>query len=175
MKSMRSNRRRKKGKVYYSRLQLQRGRKKKETIERILEKTAKFLPKKLQSYVDEAVIKALTNQIWVDKEMSFSGYTALGEYAKSRYRHSMQGTKEELYRRFRTSPETQPVYNKFNSYMFRNGHSARNWWFQNVKFTGESSWIFATCELPKLSIGVHYELLEINFNYSNHEIEAYLY
>ena len=174
MKSMRSSRRRKKGKVYYSRLQLQRGRKKRETIEKILKKTAKFLPKKLQDYVDNDIIKFFTNIIYIDSYKKFDVYTGLMKQAKQKYSHSWQGTKEDLYRRFRTSPETQPIYNKFNSYMFRNGYSARNWWFQNVQFTGESSWTLSTCELPRLSKGVHYDTLEINYNNSNHEIEAYL-
>ena len=175
MKSMRSNRRRKKGRVYYTKLELQRGRKKKSTIEKIIEKTAKFLPKKLQDYIDPSVIRSLTNQIWVDSYKGINSYEALKEYAKSRYRHSGMGTKEDLYRRFRTSPETSSIYNKYNSYMFRNGYSARNYWFDKVQFKNDGSWVLTEAELPRLSKGVHYDSLEINYNYSNHEIEAYLY
>lgn len=172
---MRSSRRRKKGRGYYTKLEIQRGRKKKSTIEQLVQNAAKYLPKNLQEYIDPAVIKSLSNQIWVDTYQSFNAYSKLKSYAESRYRQSWARTKNELYTRFRTDPETSSIYNKYNSYMYRNGHSAKRYWFDNVELKIDGSWVISTCELPKLSKGVHYDQLEISFNYSNHEIEAYLY
>lgn len=174
MRNMRSNRRRKKDRVYYTKLELRRGRKKKSTIEKLVSEVAKHLPKLYQEFIDPSIIKSLTNQIWVDSFRSFPVYSQLYENAKSAYKHSWTGTKNWLYKIFRTDAQTSSMYNKYNSYMYRNGYSASKYWFNNVDMEEDGEWILTTCELPKLTKGVHYEVLEFNYNRSTHEAEAYL-
>lgn len=173
---MRSSRRRKKGRVYYTNLEITRGRKSKKTIEKLLKEARKYLKKKYQPYIDEAMIKRFTNQIWVDTDVKFKVVERLQNYAEQQRYHAAAKRKEDIYRQFRTDPRTKPVYDKFNSYMYRNGYSARNYWFNNVMLSWEENFVFATCELPALSKGIHYDVLEIDQQLTGgSEFEAYLY
>lgn len=176
MKNMRSNRRRKKGKRFYTKLEITRGRKSKKTIEKMLREAKKYMKKKYQPYIDEAMIKRFTNQIWVDTDIKFKVIERLENYAYQQRYHAAADRKEDIYKQFRTDPRTSSIYNKYNSYMFRNGYSARNYWFNNVTLDWEENFVFAYCELPKLSKGVHYGMLEINQQLTGgNEFEAYLY
>lgn len=170
MRSTRLNKR------FYQRVKISAGRKKRETIEDIVRKSYQALPQKYKEMIEdpETIIKATTNIIWVDKGRSISPYAAIKSYAQQRGRMQKMGTKYDLWRAFRTDPSTSAVYNKFNSYMYRNGYSARNYWFSNVEIKVERSVIYATCELPKNSKGVRYDTLEIEFDYSGGEIVAYM-
>ena len=101
-------------------------------------------------------------------------YNAFSEWAKGLGRMSGLATKDFLWRRFKTDANTSAVYNKFNSYMYRNGYSASRYWFENVELKPMwKSIITASCELPSQTKGVRYDTLEIEYDYSSKEIYAY--
>lgn len=170
MKNTRLNKR------YYQSVKISAGRKKRETIESIVRKSYESLPKKYKTMIEdpELIINVTTNLIWADKGIKISPYAAIKSYAQQRGRMQKMGTKYDLWKSFRTDPETSAVYNKFNSYMYRHGYSASNYWFENVELKIERSVIYATCNLPNTGKGVRYDSLEIEFDYSGGEISAYM-
>lgn len=143
----------------------------------------------------ELTIRNLTSQIWfdskkvngVDVPVEINPYTAFSELARSTARSGNIGTKEELWKKFRTDPATSQVYMRFNSYMYRNGYSAKGYWMNNVKLNTDHNINYATCELPVLEQlkplskrsrrwkeKVRFESLEISLDRSSGEISAYM-
>lgn len=166
----------KKNRNYYRKLTIRKGRKNKTTIEKLVAKAFYSLTKKEMQMIDnpEQIIKTVTNLIWADSQLSLSPYQAISAYAKQRGRLNKMGTKMDIWKMFRTDGETRSVYNKFNSYMYRNGYSASKYWFDNVTIKIDRSVVFAICELPTKTKGVNYSTLEIEYNYSGGEIYAYM-
>ena len=161
----------------------------KEQIEKLIRRVYNSIPKK---YVYERsdimpvklfkplietdadlTIRNLAGQIWSDGQTT-NPYKAFSELARSRGRKSWLGTKDEVWNLFRTDPSTSPVYNKFNSYMYRNGYSASQYWFVHSSIKRDGAVIYATCELPEKTKGVRYDTLEIEYDKSSGEIVAYM-
>ena len=151
---------------------VRKGRRKKSTIEYIVRRSYEALPRNLREYIEdpEQAIQALTNMISHSNDIN--PYEALKQSAKYTRMKSGDNTKQFIWNRFRT--ETPTLYAKFNSYMYRQGLSARNYFMENVTTSQEGSWIEAYCELPA-GAKVSYSMLEINYDFSGHEFNAYLY
>ena len=142
----------------------------------------------------ELTIRNLTSQIWLDSEkingewvpVSMNPYKSFSELARSSARSGNIGTKEELWKLFRTNAATSQIYMRFNSYMYRNGYSAKGYWMQNVDIDTDHNITTATCELPSLDKlkplkvtrykkeKVRFELLKIIFDRSSGELTARL-
>lgn len=167
---------RRKPKTYFRNIgTVKKGRRRKSTIEYIIRKTYEALPKGLREYIEdpEQAIKVLTNMIAVsDMGSNIQPYEALKQTAQYAKRKTGDNTRQFLWNRFRN--EESSVYYKFNSYMYRQGLSARNYWFQNVAFDTQGSYIKAYCELPKRAQGVQYDMLEMEYDFSGQDFSAYL-
>lgn len=154
---------------------VKKGRRRKSTIEYIIRKTYEALPKGLKEYIEdpEQAIKSITNMISVsDMGANIRPYTALKQAAMYQKRKSGDNTRQFLWNRFRH--EEGSLYAKFNSYMYRQGLSARNYWFENVAMERNKNYINAYCELPKRTEGVQYNMLEMEYDFSGEEFNAYL-
>lgn len=152
---------------------IQKGRRRKSTIEYLVKKSYEALPRGLKEYIEdpEQAVQALTHMIMADGNIN--PYKALKESAIYTKRKSGDNTRQFIWNRFRT--EESALYNKFNSYMYRQGYSARNYWFDNVGFNKHGSIIESYCELPEKASGVAYGILEIDYDFSGELLEAYLY
>jgi len=155
---------------------VKKGKRKRDTIEYIVRKSFEALPKNARDYISdsEEIIKALTNIIISEgNNSSIQPYKAFTELAKHERRKSGDNTKQFVWNRFKT--EQPSLYAKFNSYMYRNGYSARNYWFDNVAMEQNGSIIDCYCELPGAGKNVQYYMLEINYDFSGQDFNAYLY
>lgn len=142
------------------------------TIEYIVRRSFEALSKREQKTIQDAerYIQGFTNIIMADKERGqVDPYLAF----KSQTRSALIGTKEDLWRRFKA--EESQIYNKFNSYMYRQGLSASNYWFDNVDIFVTNSIVKATCELPPRASGVQYQILFMQYDYSGDFFDAKLY
>lgn len=174
MKNLPLSKLRKRSKNYFRQLGVvHKGRRKKTTIEYIVKRTFEALPKKLQKFIEdpEQLIKGLTNMINVGYD-SIDPYKAMYEQAVH-HRKMRYDTKDELWREFKNK-EPQ-VYAKYNSYMYRQGLSAKYYWWEHVEYSVDGSYLYSTCELPVRAGRVQYTTLEINYDYSGYDMEAYLY
>lgn len=169
---------RKKHAAYFRRIGVvQAGRyTRRSRIEYIVQRSYDALPKKLKQYIDdpEQAIQVTTNLIMQSgSEGQVNPYEALRQVAVYRQKKSGDNTRAYIWARFRS--EQPSVYAKFNSYMYRQGYSASGYWFDNVALSQEGSHIEAICELPAKASGVAYFVLEIEYDFSGHELDAYLY
>jgi hypothetical protein len=175
MKNLPLSKLRKRSKNYFRQLGvIKKGRRKKTTIEYIVKKTYEALPKNIQKFIEdpEQTIKSLTNMINAGYD-DINPYAAMKESARYQRKKMRYDTREELWREFKNK-EPQ-VYSKFNSYMYRQGLSAKYYWWDHVEYSVDGSYLYSTCELPVRSSGVQYTTLEINYDYSGYDMEAYLY
>ena len=141
--------------------------------------------KELQKDDEHRIIRLVSNMIYAGENVE--PYAQIKSYIRQQYRSGWSGTKRDIWNAFKTDSETRPVYNKFNSYMYRNGYSASKYWFQNVKLERDRKIIICTCELPDKSQlksfkssyklrnireKVVYDELIIQYNYSDNTITA---
>lgn len=168
---------RRKHNAYFKRIGIvQPGRRRRSTIEYIVQRSYEALPKGLKEYIEdpEQAIKVTTNLIMQSgSEGQVNPYEALRQTALYRQKKSGDNTRQFIWNRFRE--EESSLYNKFNSYMYRQGYSARNYWFDNVALDQHGSIIRAICELPTKPQGVSYDVLDIEFDFSGQELTAGLY
>lgn len=118
-----------------------------------------------QNVIPESGQKVTARQIFINS-------------AKSISRHMGVGTKRDIFAKFRNLEPS--VYSKYNSYMYRNGFSASQYFYENVKIKKDRSNIVATLILPKAKAGrFTYSELQINYSYSpksaEEEIQAFMY
>lgn len=168
MRNMRLSEIRRKKDTYFKKIGIltPRGRRK-SSIEYIVARSYEALPKKYKSFIEspDQIIKVLTNMIVQSGEKGqINPYKALLENAKYKYRSSYAGTKEDIYKRFRQ--EYSDVYNHYNTYVYRLGFSASNYFYTNVKLSQEGSIVTATLQLPKKTTGIVYNELYIEMDYS---------
>lgn len=110
-----------------------------------------------------------------------SAYELLKTSAQILAKHSGENTLRDLYRRFRT--EESAVYAKYNSYMYRQGYSASQYFLENAYTENRQgangkngSIIEVYVELPRNSMGrISYNMLTITFDYSGDYMEANMY
>lgn len=145
------------------------------------------LPKWAKEVLDadkEIAIKSITHTIKnkyninPDTKKRQSARQIFISSARSIARNLGIGTKKDIYTKFRNMEPA--IYAKFNSYMYRNGFSASQYFYDNVKFKKDKNYITATLILPKAKSGrLSYSELEINYNYSpkinEEELSAFMY
>lgn len=96
-------------------------------------------------------------------------YNLLKGAVSGQSRAQRLGTKKEIFEMFRK--EKPSVYATYNSYMYRQGYSSANYFYNNGEVEYESgSWRSVYLELP----GRLYSLLYVRYNYSTGEVEASL-
>lgn len=176
MKDLRLSKIKKKPRSFFQNIGVvEKGRRKRDTIEYIVKRTYDALPSGLKEYIEDPdqAIKALTNMIiFAGPEAKIKPYEALKQTASYAKKKTGDNTRQFLWNRFRN--EESAVYAKFNSYMYRQGLSARNYWFKNVEFENNGSYITATCDLPMRPKGIQYDLLEMSYDFSGQEFYAEL-
>lgn len=152
------------------------GRRKKSTIEYIVERTYEALPKGLKGYIDDKaqIIKVVTNTIIQSGNAGqMNPYEALKQFAQYRQKKSGDNTKAFLYKRFKE--ETASVYNKYNTYVYRLGYSSAKFFMENAAMSQEGSLITAILKLPPKTNGITYEELYIEYDFSGHFFDAQMY
>lgn len=152
-----------------------------EKVAREIEALPKYLKQAIEEDKDQ-LIKIISNQIkeGYDKDqITGKRYTPkqiIRNYARGEARRQGIGTIREMYRLFRESYFTRGVYAKYNSYMYRKGYSASQYFYANAETDVDGSVVKVTVSLPE---GGKYETLEIYYDYSpkgpEDEIEANLY
>lgn len=145
-----------------------------KTIEYIVRRSYEALPKKWKKYLNEKdaqfSIDRLVDIVSLDYDTEFkhvnatTPYKALLEQAKGRKRQSGDSTKEFIYKLFRTRRPT--IYAKYNSYMYRAGYSAVNYFMENAELIKDQSKIEAVLSLPSSNKLVSYSVLLIQLDRS---------
>lgn len=139
-----------------------------KALKYMAERSFEALPKKYKEYLiedKERIIDVTAHAVAVDGENGqWDMYQSMLERAKFEYRHSGDRTAEYIYKAFR---EQYPkLYKKYNSYMYRNGHSASQYFKQNFDGVGQGKEMIINIELPKVVKGVYYQMLYIEFDWS---------
>lgn len=181
MKSMPLSKLKKKPKKYFRNLgAIARGRKKKSTIRFIVERAYEALPKGYRRAAADKrtlLIENIVNRIWYEgNEAIYDPYKALYESTRKEFLHGGHGqTIDIVWKRFKDECPSQ--YAHYNTYMYRLGYSASNWYFRNSTYTVSGSIVTVTVELPEKSKGKAYEILEIVTDMSDSSpfTEAHMY
>ena len=165
-----------KSKTFYRKLGVVRpGRRKRSTIKYIVEKSYEALPKAYKDFSQEFKNYLIENTVNTIMVSGASGevepYQAMFQQLKRSYKHGWEGTKRDIYTAFRE--QCPDVYAKYNTYVYRTGHSASTWFYDNADLKStHGSIVTITVELPFKAKGIVYNTLTIVFNYSGQEIEA---
>ena len=174
MKNMPLSELRKKSLQYFRKIGIVRGDgRRKKSIEYIVQKSYEALPKGLKKYVEdpEQAKSAVYNSIMASGSSGeIEPYNALKQYAADRKKKSGDNTKEYIYKRFRE--ELPAVYSKYNSYVYRLGFSAAQYFKEKAELSQDGSIVNVKVKLPKKESGVVYDYLYINFDFSGDYIDA---
>lgn len=133
-----------------------------QTTRARVERAYRNLPKWARKIIDEQgkelAIDVMTHTIEWEKRNKQKGqkissarqkFMSIAEKQKSIQRHSLMGTKRDLYKLFR---ELEPqVYSRYNSYMYRNGYSASKYFYDNAQITVKGKINIADLDLPRPS------------------------
>lgn len=174
MRGMRLSELRKRSNKYFKKIGTISSRTGKRTAEYIAKRSYEALPKRWREYVEDPgqIIKVLSNTVKQSGETGVDVYKAMRSYAESRYNRVYSIQKRELWNQFRVLES--PVYNHFNTYMYRLGYSASKYWFENVELTNKGgSVVTATLYLPQKA-GKSYTVLEMLYDYSGTYLNAYM-
>lgn len=175
MKNMPLREIRKKGQSYFRNLGIVRkGRKRASTIEYIVKRAYEALPKNLKKYIEnpkQAITVISRMIIYEGDRLEVEPYKALKQAASYQKKKSGDNTKQFLYTRFRL--EEPSIYSHYNTYMYRLGFSARNYFMDNVVIEQDGSIVRAICELPT-KVGVSYNNLELTYDFSGVDFSAYM-
>ena len=152
-------------------IKAEKGRKR-ESIERYISRTFEALPKYIKNVLiedKEKYISALVNQIMQSGESGeIRPYTALSQVGRTLGGRTTQAV--NIFSRFRN--EDPSLYAKYNSYMYRRGESASQYFYKNAKFKSYGSLVEVTVELPKNLNGKSYDYLTIKVDFSSDDFEA---
>lgn len=99
-----------------------------------------------------------------------SAYDIMKESIRYPYRRTKRGSLREYFSQFRN--EKPDIYAKYNSYMYRQGFSSANYFYENAKIETNGSIITITLELPTRAKAVPYQMLTITKDYSQDEFDA---
>ena len=144
------------------------------------------LSKEEKKYLDKnQVLKVVSRQLQeisympkkerkaIKERSTFKGsiaYNILKSSVRAQSRMDKILTKRENFKRFRE--EYPSLYAKYNSYMYRQGYSSANYFYQNVETEySPPSIVEFFLDLP----GKQYKVLYLEYNYSNHEFYAEMY
>ena len=106
----------------------------------------------------------------ITDEGAKSAYDIMKESIRYPYRRTKRGSLREYFSQFRN--EKPDVYAKYNSYMYRQGFSSANYFYEKAKIETNGSIITITLELPTKTKGISYDALVITKDYSQDEFEA---
>lgn len=142
----------------------------KKAIEYYVKSIYNALPKKDREFLSndydiDLAINNLVNSIMYYKDNAVIPYESFQELIRKQKRKGYIGTKEYIYKEFRTQePE---LYNKYNSYVYRLGYSAMQWFMDKGNVEVKNSIITVDVELPdKYSGRVFYNTLHLKFERS---------
>jgi cyclopropane fatty-acyl-phospholipid synthase-like methyltransferase len=141
----------------------------------IVRRSLEALPKADKKFVEDTkqLEKTLTNLVMVTDE-PIDVYKAVKSYSSQQQYKSGYPRKRELFQRFKN--EYPELFSKYNSYMYRHGFSASNYYFEHAKLSWGPSEVTATVELPSVTSVVKYGILELTEEYSgDNEFWAELY
>lgn len=146
-----------------------------KSIREIVNKAYNLIPTKYRSFIEDPkqAKTVLTKMIYYDKEKDINPYSAMLQNISHNYEKSGQGTREEIYKMFRT--EESQVYNHYNTYVYRLGYSSKKYFMDNVQISQAGSLLSATLELPQKIGGVSYNVLLIEYDWSSGEFTANIY
>lgn len=174
MKNLRLSDLRKKSNKYFKKIGTFSAKNKRRTsVEYIVSRTFEALPKYLKEALEKdktQYIQSITNNIIVlGDENKIDPYKALISIGKFQSGRTSQA--KNVFSRFRN--ETPEVYSKYNSYMYRLGFSASQYFYSKAEWNSRGSIITINLELPKKDTGVYYEYLTITLDMSNNnDLEA---
>lgn len=145
------------------------------TVRYIVRRSLEALPKADKKFIEDTkqLEKTLTNLVMVTDE-PIDVYKAIKSYSSQQQYKSGYPRKRELFQRFKN--EYPELFSKYNSYMYRHGFSASNYYFEHAKLSWGPSEVTATVELPSVTSVVRYGILELTEEYSgDYEFWAELY
>lgn len=145
------------------------------TVRYIVRRSLEALPKADKKFIEDTkqLEKTLTNLVMVTDE-PIDVYKAVKSYSSQQQYKSGYPRKRELFQRFKN--EYPELFSKYNSYMYRHGFSASNYYFEHAKLSWGPSEVTATVELPSVTSVVKYGILELTEEYSgDNEFWAELY
>ena len=152
-------------------IRAEKGRKK-ASIEKYVSRTFDALPKYIKAVLiedKEKYINSLVSQIMQSGESGeIRPYTALSQVGRTLSGRTTQAV--NIFSRFRN--EESSVYAKYNSYMYRRGEAASQYFYKNAKFKAYGSIVEVTVELPKNLNGKSYDYLTIKLDFSGGYFEA---
>lgn len=122
-----------------------------------------ILPKYIREPLKEDKFKytnALAKEMLLNQEKIFNPYKVFKQIAEKQSGRTINAL--QMYARFRN--EVPDVYALYNSYMYRRGYSAAQYFYKNAEFEGEGSNVDITLELPE---GGKYKQLKIFMDMSN--------
>lgn len=164
MKNMRLSDLRKKKNSYFKKVKLNNNSSRK-IMEYTVKRAFNALPSYLKKYIKEdkdLYIQNVINVAMVDGSKKITPYQQLKSAALGRSKRANQPMK--VYRMFREM--TPSVYSKYNSYMYRNGYSASQYFYSNGIWKSKGSIVEVTVPLPDQVKGIRYNYLVINLNFS---------
>ena len=139
-----------------------------KALEYLAERSFEALPSKLKKYVQrdkQQIIDTTAHSILVDgAKGQWNAYEAIKQQAEFRYKSSGDKTKDAVWRIFKE--QASEVYNHYNTYVYRLGSSARNWFMENFDYTQQGSILMIYVELPIKMTGTIYKQLYIEINMS---------
>lgn len=176
MKSMRLQDLKKRSDKYFRNLGIiTPGRKKEKTIRYIIDRIFDAVPKKVKQYIEdpEQLKKVLTHTVIVGgKYGKIDPYKAILEFAKHQRKASGDETLDYIWKRFKQ--ENPQTYNHYNTYVYRLGYSAKNWFMENAEITVNGSNSTCSVKLPTKTTGMVYYELYIEYDFSGGILWAYM-
>ena len=152
------------GEVRYS------GRTTEKQMRYFIERSFDALPKKYQRYLmpeKERQIEKALRLIMADGEYGhYNAYLALISQAKSSYKAGHGESIDVIYKIFRTMAPS--VYAKYNSYIYRLGYSASQYFKENMDYTTDRNMWDITLDLPYKAQGTVYNQLYIRIAWTGH-------
>lgn len=152
----------------------------KKAIRYYIEKVYQGIPEKQRKYISEEydvqrAIDTIVNSIMYMGGQKINPYIAFTSIIKNEKKKGYRGTKEELYKEFRT--QESGLYAKYNSYVYRMGESAVNWFIEKGEVSVKGSTIIIDVEMPdKYSGRVFYDGLHLEYDWSGgYFTSAYMY
>lgn len=153
------------------------GRRREETIEYIVRRSFEAMPKAMQQefsdYDKELNIKNLARTMFADKSKKINAYKILLNIAEYKKNARGGGTLELIWGEFKV--QRPDVYSHYNTYVYRLGHSPKQWFMDNAEHDQKGKYVDVSLSLPDKAGGIIYDTLELTFDFSGGEItDAYI-
>lgn len=139
-----------------------------DTLRYFVKKTFEALPKKYQRYLkdekERQIEKAVQLIISDGDSGRYDAYESLIEQAQDSYKSGHGGSIDVIYKIFRTMAPS--VYSKYNSYVYRLGYSASEYFKDNVDYVSDKNTWEVTLDLPYKPKGVIYNQIYIRIRWT---------